>query len=243
MQGVYGVFHIVYLVVAVMAMILEIIILKKKKISDDKLQLILKIEGAIWLISVLLNRFVVTYSDVVINNREGYTWLNLIPNTYCGICSLVLSISLMTLKKDNFIFHSLGYLGLVGGFVTMLYPDFLDSQSIFDLRSITGLLHHTLMFSIMLKMMLFGYMQPTIKKCSYFTLGICVIMTLGVLEKDAFKFTKAMEIGDPLLKSLKVLTSWYITDLLLIICHFVFLVIHEKRKTHENLKDILKKVR
>ena len=47
MQGVYGVFHIVYLVVAVMAMILEIIILKKKKISDDKLQLILKIEGAI----------------------------------------------------------------------------------------------------------------------------------------------------------------------------------------------------
>ena len=104
MQGVYGVFHIVYLVVAVMAMILEIIILKKKKISDDKLQLILKIEGAIWLISVLLNRFVVTYSDVVINNREGYTWLNLIPNTYCGICSLVLSISLLTLKKDNFIF-------------------------------------------------------------------------------------------------------------------------------------------
>lgn len=243
MEKTFGGFHLIYLFVSLCIIIVTNIILKKKKVSDKTLNMVIKIEGIIWLICIILNRVFVTYNDVIVEKRDGYTFLNLIPNTFCGLCSLVLSFTVIFGKKDNFLFHSLGYLGFVGGLVTMLYPDFLDSQNFFDPRSITGLLHHTFMFGIMLKVLLFGYMKPSIAKWSYFILGLCTITTIGVVELDAFGFKKAMQIGQPLISSLPILTSWYVVYLVMIIAHFIFLIIYEKTTNKITLKEIFAKLK
>jgi len=241
MEGTFGGFHLIFLAISIIMMISSNIIMKKK-LSEKSISIIIKIEAIIWLITILINRITVTHYNVE-HNPDQYTWLNLIPNTFCGVCSLVLSITVICGKKDNFLYHSLGYLGLVGGIVTMIYPDFLDSQSFFDPRSWSGFLHHTLMAGVLIKLLIYGYITPTISKWSYFILGLCAIMTLGVVELDALGFAKAMQIKNPLIKSLPVLTSWYIVYLVMILAHFVFLVIYEKAKNKISLKEILKKVK
>ena len=162
-QGVYGIGHIVYLIISILLMVLGIIIIKLVKKEDIYFRII-KISGIILLILILINRISVTYYDVVISKREGYSWLNIIPNTFCGISSLILSLAIIFGKKDNVVLHLISYLGIIGGIITMFYPDFLESQNFFDLRSVSGLLHHTIMVWLVIICMLTKYIVPTMKK-------------------------------------------------------------------------------
>ena len=56
----------------------------------------------------------------------------------------------------------------IGGVITMFYPDFLESQTFFDLRSLSGLLHHTVMVWIVIICMLTKYIVPNNEKMGYF---------------------------------------------------------------------------
>ena len=95
----------------------------------------------------------------------------------------------------------------------------------------------------MIKVLIFGGMKPRISKWSYFILGLCVVTSIGVIELDAFGFKKAMQINQPLISSLPVLTSWYIVYLVMIIAHFIFLVLYEKFKNGRTLKEIFVKLK
>lgn len=240
LSGVFGYEHIIFLVVVLALIITSCILLKKKQLDEKQVNLIMRIGGIIWLVFILANRISVTYTDVVINHREGYTWLNLIPNSFCGMSSLILSIVMIIGKRDNFVLHSIGYIGMIGGLVTMFYPDFLDSQSFLDIRSITGLLHHTIMFYMMLLAIVLNYMTPSIKKWYYLPLGMCFMTTIGVIEYDAFGFMKAMQIKEPFIKAFPILSSWYMTDLMMIVAYFVFIIIYEKKKNNCSLKEVFK---
>lgn len=237
-SGIYGIGHITYLILSLILIIVGAIIICKYVKSQEKRTLIIKISGIVLLIMILINRFSVTYHDVVIAKREGYSWVNLIPNTFCGLSSLVLSLAIIFGKKDNIILHSIGYVGFVGGAITMFYPDFLSTQDFGDIRSLSGLIHHTLMVWIVLISMLTKYINPSMSKWPILPLGLCVIMTLGLLEIELLGFVKAMQINDPLLSSLPVLTSWYMVGFILLILHFMFLVIYEKTVNHKSWKDI-----
>ena len=222
-QGVYGIGHIVYLIISILLMVLGIIIIKLVKKEDIYFRII-KISGIILLILILINRISVTYYDVVISKREGYSWLNIIPNTFCGLSSLILSLAIIFGKKDNVVLHFISYLGIIGGIITMFYPDFLESQNFFDLRSVSGLLHHTIMVWLVIICMLTKYIVPTMKKWSIFPIGLSMVMTFGLFEKDCLHFTKAMQIGEPLLKSAPIFTSWYVIGILILILHFLYLM-------------------
>ncbi len=241
MEKLFGGFHLIFLGISILVIVLSNIIIKKKKLNEKTIDLIIKIEAVLWLISILINRVVVTAHNIEANPAN--TWLSIIPNSFCGFCSLVLSLTVLFGKKDNIIFHSIGYLGLVGGAATMIYPDFLNTQSFFDPRSLSGLLHHAFMVGIIIKLFIYGYFTPTISKCSYFILGLCVLMTYGAVEYDALGFDKAMQIGKPFISSLPILTSWYIIYLVLIIAHFIFLVLYEKFKNKLTWKEIFMKLR
>ncbi len=239
-QGVYGVGHIIYLIISILLMVLGITIITKLVKKENTYTRIIKISGIILLILILINRISVTYYDVVISKREGYSWLNLIPNTFCGLSSLILSLAIIFGKKDNVFLHFISYLGVIGGVITMFYPDFLESQTFFDLRSLSGLLHHTVMVWIVIICMLTKYIVPTMKKWAIFPISLSMIMTFGLFEKDCLKFSKAMQIGEPLLKSAPIFTSWYVIGILVLTLHFLYLLIYELKVNKKGLKEIFK---
>ena len=220
--GVFGIEHILYLCCFIGLLIGEIFLIRKLKKNQQTI--LIRILAGLHLCFILINRISVTYSDVVIQAREGYTWLNLIPNMYCGWMSLVLPIVVFVGKKDNVMLHFIAYLAFFGGVITMIYPDFLDSQSFWDIRSITGLLHHSLMVYGVVALVMCGWMRPTLKRWYVYPLGYACLMTVGLFEETALGFTKS--IYAPLIGSMEILTSWYmmygVTTLLAVLTMYIF---------------------
>ena len=50
--------------------------------------------------------------------------------------------------------------------------------------------------------------------------------------------SKAMQIGEPLLKSAPIFTSWYVIGILILILHFLYLFIYDLKVNKVGLKEI-----
>ncbi len=240
LEGVYGLYHILYIIIVLILMGIGLFLTQKVVKKDKTKLLIVKISGIVLLIMILLNRITVTYYDVVINHREGYSFLNLIPGTFCGMASLITSLTIVFGKKDHLVLHFISYLGFFGGLITIFYPDFLESQTFFDIRSITGLIHHALLVWLFLVTMQTKYFVPSIKKWFVFPIGFAIMMCIGAFEYDALKFDSAMQINKPLLSSLPVLTSWYVVGLAEAMGTIVLIILYEIIVNKKTLKNIFK---
>ncbi|MBO4355893.1 MAG: YwaF family protein [Clostridia bacterium] len=207
--GVFGAAHFIYLGASVVFGFLLIFLLYKFVKDEDKKRLTIRIIGIVHLLMILINRFSVTYYKVVIAKAAGESWLNLLPYTFCGLASLILSLDAIFGKKDNCILHFVCYFGLFGGIATLLYPDFLENQEFWDIRSYSGLFHHNILIYQIIIMYLFGFFKPSLKKWHFYPIGFIIMMFIGLLELEMLHFNEAMNIGKPLVSSLPVLTSWY----------------------------------
>lgn len=227
MDGVYGIGHIVYLAVVAAAFVTGIYFLRKYRKNEKFCTVLLKVSAAALLAAITVNRISVTTYNVLVK-KNGDSWWTLLPHTFCALASLVLSLTVLFGKKDCCVLHCIAYLGFLGGTITMFYPDFLESQTFFDIRSITGLLHHTIMVWVVVVCVATGHLRPSLRKWYYYPLGLSVIMSIGLFEKECLGFETAMQIGEPLLKSAPVLTAWYTVGALSVALLLLFLYVYEK---------------
>ena len=237
LSGVYGIEHIIYLIIVLILGICSLILIKKKCKSEKSIILLVRISALVLLIIFIMSRIFITYSDVCVNHRENYTWLNLIPNTWCSMSCLVLCIALLCGKKNNLVLHYVSYIAALGGLITILYPDFLETQAFFDPRSITGLIYHTGMLWLVCVIFITNYFVPELKKWYIYPIGLMINLTFGLFEKEALNFVKAMQINEPLLKSLPHFTSWYSVGVLSIIIELIILVLIEYLRKKKNKKN------
>lgn len=56
---------------------------------------------------------------------EEIRWYAIIPDSYCGMTSLVLSLAVIFGKKDNCVLHFTWLLGIFGGISTVIYATFV----------------------------------------------------------------------------------------------------------------------
>lgn len=227
MPKIWGFEHFTYLAVfTVICIIATILILKFVK-TEKMLTITMKIIGGILFACILWNRI-----SICVKNNNA---IHLIPESFCGISSLVLSLSLIIGKKDNMFFHFICYLGFVGGFLTSIYPDFIEQSPIFFYSpTISGLLHHTIMLYAVILMLITKYFVPTFKKWYILPLGLCGIMTLGIFEITALGFNDAMQIFNPVLPD-TIFTWWFMGILMFIFAYSVMLIfdyfnIYRKKK-------------
>lgn len=211
--GVFGVEHILFLVVFITLSIFGIYLIRKYAKSENTRNIIVKVSALILLLCIIANRV----SIVVINrnNRpEGFSWLHLIPDTFCGMSSLVFSLSVLFGKDDNLVYHFIVYFGFYGGVSTLIYPTFLDNQTFWDLRSFTGLLHHAMMIWMTILLISTGKFRPDVNKWFIFPIGYSFVMLFGLFEIDALGFNGAMNISEPLIDFLPHLSTWYVVGVL-----------------------------
>lgn len=202
--------HIIYIILNIIILILTIILCGKGFLKRKKL--IIEIAGIILFVLVIVNRFSITIYDNVIASKDA-SWWELLPNSICGLSSLLLALAIIFGKEDNWILNSVSYLGFFGSAIVIFYPDFLITQPFFCLRSITGLLHHSLMNLLIIVMMITGYIKPSRTKFKYLIIMMAFYMTYGIFLIDALGIDNAMQIGKPLIKNAPILTSWYVVFL------------------------------
>lgn len=216
---VFGISHILYLLVSIVIGVLLILFVKKRVKTERGLNLTIKILGGLLLVSLLANRFSVSIQS------DGFKYF--LPASYCGLSSIALGLISIFMKKDNKLLHTVGYTGLLGGIMTLIYPDFIGQGStIFYPMTITGLLHHTITVYIVVLMLMTGYIKPDLKKWHILPIGLSFYVMYGVFLVHVIGYEDSMYIVKPILDG--TIFYWYVIGIIFLIAHFLFLYVWEK---------------
>lgn len=194
---IYGTEHIIFLAVFFVLATVSLILIAKYVKTEKTKTIIIKVLAFLLLCAILCNRI----SIAVLSDD----WRRVIPNTFCGMNSLVLALALLFSKKDNAVLHFVVYFAFVGGLGTILYPTFIDTySSVFHPITFSGLIHHALSFYLTILLQVVGWFTPDYKKwksivvgfLAYIALGAFLIFGLGI--STAFYINESIIDGTPL---------------------------------------------
>ena len=220
----FGIEHILYIIISTLIGGGGLFLAYKFAKNDKTQTIILKILAALLFISVMTNRLsqVFRYDDV--------RWYCIIPDSFCAMTSLVLSLAVLFGKKDNNVYHFVWLLGLFGGISTVIYATFVgQDSSFFYIPTITGLLHHSFSAIVVVALLMFKQINITYKKwyCTFF--GFTAYLTLGAFMMHTFELSDAFHIAEPLLPGTP-LTAWVMAPMYAIAYATILFVIELVRK-------------
>lgn len=204
---VFGPVHWVYLAIHILFSVVILALGKKYAKCERSQAIFLKSLALALFATILMNRL----SQVF---RYGMVrWEQIIPDSFCGMSSLVLSLAVLLGKKNNPVLHFVWFLALIGGVITMAYPSFLDQgPTIFYLPTISGLLHHSFAIIMVVALLLFDQIQITYKKWYYSIFGFTCYLTVGAFLMSVFHVSDAFHIVEPMLSGTP-LTVWVVAPI------------------------------
>jgi hypothetical protein len=165
-------------------------------------------------------------------------WYCIIPDSYCGMTSLVLALAVIFGKKDNNVLHFVWLLGLFGGISTVIYATFVDQgPTIFYLPTISGLLHHSFSALLVVLLLVFKQINITYKKWYCTLFGFTAYLTIGAFLMQVFNMSDAFHIAEPLLPGTP-LTTWVMAPMYVGAYALILLIIELIRK--QNQKSLSK---
>ena len=198
----FGIEHILYIIISTLIGSGIVLFSIKYKNDEKKSNIILKVLGSLLFISIMINRLsqVFRYDDV--------KWYLIIPDSYCGMTSLVLSLAVIFGKKDNAALHFVWLMGIFGGISTVIYATFVgQGPTIFYLPTISGLIHHSFSAILTIVVLIYKCISITYKKWYYTLFGFTAYITVGALLMYVFNMSDAFHISEPLLPGTP-LTAW-----------------------------------
>ena len=228
---VFGAVHWIYLAITLSVSVVGLYFAKRYAKSEKSQKIVLKIIAAALLVWILLNRLsqVFRYSNV--------RWEQIIPESFCGMTSLVLALGVLFGKKDNVVLHFVWFLGLVGAVTTLAYPTFLDQgPSVFYLPTISGLLHHSLALVMVVALLLFKQINITYKKWYCTVFGFTSYFALGAFQMSVFGFSDAFHFVEPIISDTP-LTAWVMAPMYIVGYGIILLAIELVRK-HQAKKNV-----
>jgi hypothetical protein len=198
----FGIEHILYIIISTVVASVTLLLGRKYAVSEQAQSIFLKGLALLLLAAIMANRL----SQVF--RYDTVRWYCIIPDSFCGMTSLVLALAVLFGKKDNCVLHFVWLLGLFGGISTVIYATFLDQNvSFFYLPTISGLLHHSFSATLAVALLLFRQIRITYKKwyCTFF--GFTAYLTLGAFLMHTFELSDAFHIAEPLIPGTP-LTAW-----------------------------------
>lgn len=221
----FGIEHILYIIISTVLGSATILCAKKFAKTERSQTIVLKALALLLFAAITTNRLsqVFRYGDV--------RWYCIIPDSFCGMTSLVLSLSVLIGKKDNGGLHFTWLLGLFGGISTVIYATFVgQGPTIFYLPTISGLVHHSFSATLVVAILMFGYVDITYKKWYYMLFGMTSYITVGAFLMQTFDMSDAFHIAEPLLPDTP-LTAWVMAPMYAVAYALILLVIElVKRK-------------
>ena len=221
----YGIEHFTYIGITTALATVTLIFAKKFAKTPKSQSIVLKSLAIALFIAILTNRL----SQVF--RYETTDWVAIIPDSYCGLTSLVLSLAVLFGKKDNNVYHFIWILALFGGISTVVYPSFINQgPTIFYLPTISGLAHHSLSATLAVAILLFKQINITYKKWYCTLFGFTCYLSLGAFLIGALGLSDAFHIYTPLISNTP-LTTWGMAPIYAV-CYTLLLLIIELVRKH-----------
>ena len=216
----FGIEHFIYIGITAACAGVGLICAKKFAKTEKSQNIVLKSLALALLIAILANRL----SQVF--RYQTTRWEQIIPDSYCGLTSLVLSLAVLFGKEDNNAYHFLWILALFGGISTVIYATFLDQgPTIFYLPTISGLLHHSFSATLVIALLLFKQIHITYKKWYCTLFGFTCYLSLGAFLIGCLGLSDAFHIYTPLIPDTP-LTTWVMAPIYAV-CYALLLLIIE----------------
>ena len=229
----FGIEHILYIIITTVVASAGLLLAKKYAKTDKSQTIVLKILAALLFVAIMTNRL----SQVF--RYDTVRWYAIIPDSFCGMTSLVLALAVLFGKKDNHVLHFVWLLGLFGGISTVIYATFLDQDiSFFYIPTISGLLHHSLSAIVVVALLIFKQIDITYKKwyCTFF--GFTSYLTLGAFLMHTFDLSDAYHIAEPLISDTP-LTAWVMAPMYAVGYGLVLLIVElVKRKQNKKATPV-----
>ena len=220
----FGIEHILYIVISTILLGGGIYLAKRFCKDEISQKIVLKSLALLLFIAIMTNRL----SQVF--RYDTVRWYLIIPDSFCGMTSLVLSLGVLFGKRDNAVLHFTWLLGLFGGISTVIYATFVgQSASIFYLPTISGLLHHSFSATLVIALLMFKQIDITYKKWYCTIFGFTAYLTVGAFLMHTFNLSDAFHIAEPLLSGTN-LTAWVMAPMYLGAYALILLCIELARK-------------
>lgn len=198
----FGIEHILYIIITTVLASAALALAKKFAKSERSQNAFLKLLALLLFAAILTNRL----SQVF--RYEEIRWYAIIPDSFCGMTSLVLSLAVLFGKKNNCVLHFVWLLGIFGGISTVFYATFVgQNPSFFYLPTISGLLHHSFSATLVVALLMFGQIDITYKKWYCTLWGFTSYLTLGAFLMQTFDLSDAFHIAEPIISG-TFLTAW-----------------------------------
>ena len=213
----FGPEHIGYIAVSTILGSAYLLFAKKYAQTEKTQTCALKILAFLLFAAIMANRL----SQVF--RYEEVRWYLIIPDSFCGMTSLVLSLAVLFGKRDNNVLHFTWLLGIFGGISTVIYATFVgQGPTIFYLPTISGLVHHSLSAMMVVALFLFKQIDVTYKKWYCTVFGFTAYMTVGAFLMHTFHMSDAFHIAEPLLSDTP-LTAWVMAPIYALVYGIILL--------------------
>ncbi len=215
---IYGIEHILYMVITLFVIILSLILIKIY-VPKEKIKIPIKILAVIGLILIIINR-------IVVSKSRSANFIDFIPDTFCSMMGFILPLTVLFFKPSSKIYQYAIFSGFIGGFLTFVYPDFLVYfDNIFNIHPFTGLLYHTLMMYIALLAVVTGYFVPSFNKWCSVPIGLAFMVVFAVFGNSVLGQSNNMYLNSPILSGTGL--TWYVVGILFILLYTILLQIYE----------------
>ena len=227
---IFGWQHLTFLAIFIVISVITLFLIKKYAKTTKVQDIIVRIVGIILFACILWNRI-----SIAVNHQDA---IELIPNTFCGLSSLVLSLAVIFGKRNNEVLHFVLYVAFVGDLLTICYPDFIGQDpSFFYSATISGLLHHAVGLYLCILLELIYWFVPTYKKWKNLLIGFLAYITFGTFLINVLGFSSAFYINSPILDGTP-LTIWIIAPTFGV-GYFIYMAILEAiRRRKKTQKEV-----
>jgi len=216
MDGVYGGWHIIVLVLTIVGIVGGCILVRKYCKTEQAKSITYKIVAGVLLVFVLATRI----ADAIIK-KNGF---ELVPYTQCCLTALLLVFGAFFVKNKNSpLFHCIVFIGLVCFPLNQAYPGFFNEDSIhhtatiFEWRAFPSLVYHSIAWFLSILFVATGDFKPDWKKLRYLAIGYCIYVAWGLFVKSittlaGFPIHDIMFLDEPLLEG--TIFHWWFVALL-----------------------------
>ena len=228
---VYGFEHITYIIVSTVLCAAALVLMKLFAKTEKQKTVALRVLAFLLLVAIVTNRL----SQVF--RYEETRWYCIIPDSFCGLTSLMLALAALFGRKDNNVYHFLWLLSIFGGISTVVYPTFVSqNMSFFYIPTISGLVHHSLSATTAIALLLLGQLNITYKKWYCVILGFTCYFSVGAFQMSVFGMSDAFHIVEPIFSG-TFLTAWGMAPIYVAVHGAIFGVIELVRHRKRAKKD------
>ncbi len=228
---IFGLEHIIYFIVSLVLMT-ALTIIFKVFVKKEKMYIVMKIIAGFGLVLMVIYRIIVSKS------RNG-TFLDFLPDTYCSMMGFIMPIIVLCFKPNTKVFQYAMFAGMIGGLLTLCYPDFIVYfDNIFNIHAFTGLLYHTNMLFMFIVAISTGYFVPTFKNWTSVLTGLAFMVVVGEFGNSVLNQANNMYLNAPLISN--TIFTWWFVGILFLILYTIILQIYEMITLKPNEWSVVK---